>query len=326
MTRQILPASPSDATEAPVAPDVPEGPEVPEESFFSGDGVQTEIVAGHGFRTRFVADGFSERLSVLDYEGSIKPLVSYLLDAARARGLGKLFLKTRKDEWEAFISSGFVLEGIIKGFFRGEDAYAMARFLSTERRYSPQLEKENQIIEDLLFNPDRREARERAGRFRTETRNEDVELATPEDAEALARLYESVFDTYPTPLNRPEYVAASMHDGAIFNVVRCDGRIVSAASAAPDRDNANAEMTDCATLKEYRGRGMMRALLRSLEESLMHRSVGCLYSMARSTSYGMNLVFHSLGYHYQGRLINHCHIMGQFEDMNLWVKVPTPTR
>lgn len=117
---------------------------------------------------------------------------------------------------------------------------------------------------------------------------------------------------------------ASIHDGAIFKVIRRDGRIVSAASAAPDYDNANAEMTDCATLKEYRGHGMMQALLKTLEEDLQHRSVGCLYSMARSTSYGMNRVFHRLGYRYQGRLINHCHIMGQFEDMNLWVKSTIP--
>ncbi|MGE5585699.1 MAG: putative beta-lysine N-acetyltransferase [Bacillota bacterium] len=297
--------------------------EEPEESFFSGDSVQTQIAAGHGFRTRFVADGFSERLSVIEYEGAIKALVGYLLDAARARGFGKIFLKTRKDDWEAFISLGFVLEGIIKEFFRGEDAYAMARFLSAERRHSPQLEKENQIVEDLLFNPSLRKSHTSAACSDVQTDGADVDTAAVEDAEDLARLYGSVFDTYPTPLNRPEYVVASIHDGAIFKVIRRDGRIVSAASAAPDYDNSNAEMTDCATLKEYRGHGMMRALLKSLEETLRGRSVACLYSMARSTSYGMNRVFHRLGYHYQGRLINHCHIMGQFEDMNLWVKSAT---
>ncbi|MEW6226983.1 MAG: putative beta-lysine N-acetyltransferase [Bacillota bacterium] len=297
-----------------------------EESFFSGDNFETRVVVGEGFRVRFVADGFNDRLSVLDFEGEVKPMVGAILDAARARrGFGKIFLKTRRDNWESFISLGFVLEGIIKGFFRGEDAYAMARFLDAERRYSPQLEKENRIIEDLLFEIDARRKPETDPRPDGEAREYEAEPAKVEDADGLADLYESVFDTYPTPLNRPEYVAASMQHGAMFKLIRHDGRIVSAASAVVDYENANAEMTDCATLKAFRGRGMMRTLLRSLEQDLARRSIGCLYSIARSTSYGMNLVFHSLGYHYQGRLINHCHIMGQLEDMNLWVKNPLDT-
>lgn len=144
-------------------------------------------------------------------------------------------------------------------------------------------------------------------------------------AAILADLYERVSDAYPTSLNRPEYVAASMQHGAMFRLIRHNRRIVSAASAAVDYENANAEMTDCTTLKAFRGRGMMRTLLRSLEQDLAHHSTGCLYSMARSASYGMNLVFHTLGYHYQRRLIKHCHIMGQLEDMNLWVKNPLDT-
>ena len=35
----------------------------------------------------------------------------------------------------------------------------------------------------------------------------------------------------------------------------------------------------------------------------------------------MNIVFAKHDYVYGGRLINHCHICGQFENMNIWCKV-----
>jgi len=45
----------------------------------------------------------------------------------------------------------------------------------------------------------------------------------------------------------------------------------------------------------------------------------CLFSLARASSFGMNL-FRRLDYRYRGTLINNCHISGAYEDMNTWVK------
>ena len=97
---------------------------------------------------------------------------------------------------------------------------------------------------------------------------------------------------------------------------------MSAASAELNVQDFNAEITDCATDPAYRGKGLLRLLLMELEEELFRRQVYCLYSLARSLSFGMNAVLHQLGYLYSGRLTRNCKIGGDFEDMSLWVKNP----
>lgn len=79
-------------------------------------------------------------------------------------------------------------------------------------------------------------------------------------------------------------------------------------------------MTDCATIEEYRGHSLSERLLGILEHEVLKHGSFILYTLARAQSYGMNRVFYKLGYRYQGRLINNCHIACSFEDMNLWVR------
>ena len=103
------------------------------------------------------------------------------------------------------------------------------------------------------------------------------------------------------------------------------GRLVSAASAEVDFKHSNAELTDCATLKSHRGRGLMFHLLEKLCTDLDERGVMTPYTLARAASFGMNLVFYRLGFEFCGRLVNNCDIYGQFEDMNIWVRAPRRT-
>lgn len=107
---------------------------------------------------------------------------------------------------------------------------------------------------------------------------------------------------------------------SIFRLVRENGRLVSAASAEVSWANRHAEMTDCATLPDYRGEGLMAAIFKELGREMLRQGISCLYSLARAASPGMNAVLRRLGYPLRGRMVNNCHIMGQFEDMNLWVK------
>ncbi|BAU29927.1 N-acetyltransferase YodP [Aneurinibacillus soli] len=147
-----------------------------------------------------------------------------------------------------------------------------------------------------------------------------VRAACVADAAALAQLYGAVFQTYPTPMNESAYIRKVMEGGTIFYVAENAGRIVSAASAEVNRTYHNAEMTDCATYPEHRQYGLMRHLIRALEEDLRHHHLYCVYSLARSLSFGMNAVFHQLGYTYSGRMANNCNIYDKLEDMSLWVK------
>lgn len=111
-----------------------------------------------------------------------------------------------------------------------------------------------------------------------------------------------------------------MAEGTIYYGFYYDEEIVSAASAEVNSFYKNAELTDCATLQEHRKHGLMKILLEELEKELKSSGVYCVYSIARSLSFGMNAALHQLGYQYRGRLTNNCYIFDKLEDMNVWVK------
>ena len=139
---------------------------------------------------------------------------------------------------------------------------------------------------------------------------------------SLVALYRSIFKTYPSPLTHPDYIKQTMRRNMLYRaVIDGSGTVISAASAEVDEKHSNAELTDCATKPEMRGAGLMFHLVRALEGDLAKQHIKTGYSLARARSHGMNRVFYRLGYEYSGRLINNCDIHGQFEDMNIWVKL-----
>lgn len=146
--------------------------------------------------------------------------------------------------------------------------------------------------------------------------------ADTQDIHKLAKLYDTVFETYPTPMNEPDYIQKVMEEGTVFYAVEHDGHIVSAASAEINAPYGHAELTDCATLPSYRKLGFMHHLILALEKELQSMHIYVFYSLARALSYGMNQVFYQLGYTYTGRFQNNCYIFDKIEDMNLWVKTP----
>ena len=91
-------------------------------------------------------------------------------------------------------------------------------------------------------------------------------------------------------------------------------------SAEMDADARNAEMTDFATLPDYRGRGLATLLLEAMEAAMHDREMATAYTIARAPSFGMNITFARMGYRFAGRLINNTNIAGRFEDMNVWYK------
>jgi putative beta-lysine N-acetyltransferase len=87
-----------------------------------------------------------------------------------------------------------------------------------------------------------------------------------------------------------------------------------------DIENLNAEMTDCATYPEYRGKGILSNIINELELELKNRNFITLYSLSRAINIGINMVLCKHEYKYSGRLLKNCNICGAFEDMNIWTK------
>lgn len=145
-------------------------------------------------------------------------------------------------------------------------------------------------------------------------------LAQPDDAVEIAQLYGAVFDTYPFPIDQPQYILTTMNENVLYFSIRHEGKLVALASCEMDTEAQNVEMTDFATLSEYTGQGLASYLLNKMEREMQKRGFKTAYTIARAYSYGMNVTFAKRGYHYGGTLINNTNIGGQIESMNVWYR------
>ncbi len=257
-------------------------------------------------------DAYSRRIRVDDYAGSPEKIVP-IVDAALPDWTEKLIIKSRPDDVSHFESLGFRKEAFIAGYFAGVDMHFVCRYLNAERGVSMREADEAAILRSVLLLP------QQSTPFATP----NIEYAKAADAAGLADLYKTSFRIYPTPVNDPVYLRKTMEDGTVYVCIRDGNRIVSAASAEINLKYKNAELTDCASAEGYNGRGYMRGLLTELENHLLHQGFTCSYTIARSASFGMNKVFHQLGYTYGGRMTKNCMIFSGMEDMNVWYKYST---
>jgi putative beta-lysine N-acetyltransferase len=136
----------------------------------------------------------------------------------------------------------------------------------------------------------------------------------------MASLYRKTLETYPFPIHDPGYLARTMADNVVYFGVFGAGELVALSSAEKDAGASAAEMTDFATLPEYRGKGLSSCLLKQTEEAMKAEGIKTAYTIARAESYGMNIVFARCGYEYRGRLVNNTDIAGDIESMNIWYR------
>ncbi|MEZ4448739.1 MAG: putative beta-lysine N-acetyltransferase [Nannocystaceae bacterium] len=315
---------------APLVPDIKPTPtkartDLGVASLVLGEGVTVKAVGvvyglehtirGDAYEAVVFLDHYNQRLRVLEYRADdVEPMVMALRVLADANGFDKILVMASHDDWQAFLGSGYVLEAVLQYFHAGVDAFVVSKFRSQERLSSPNLMEETLLIERIM-------AERAIGRGRELPEGYAVRLAVRDDIPALLRLYRTIFESYPSPLVHASYLEHVFQRESIFAVcVDEGGEVVAAASAELTPSKRAAELTDCATSPAARGKGLMSRILAHLEGELCRREYLCAYTMARARSFGMNSVFHQLGYAYTGRLINNCDIYGAYEDMNIWVR------
>jgi putative beta-lysine N-acetyltransferase len=271
-------------------------------------------IHGDGYEATIFLDHYNRRIRVLSYEATnFEALVLRLRWLAEANGLDKIVCMATALDWLEFLRFGYVLEAVIKHFHRGEDAFVVSKFRSQERLTSVSLMDEILLIERIL-------AERPPWPQRPVPEGTTVRMASTGDIDVLVELYRSVFASYPSPLLHASYLRSVFDSDSLFAVAERKGQVIAAASAELHHHDRAAELTDCATRPDARGGGLMVHLLRRLEVELVARRYVCAYTMARARSFGMNRVFHRLGYAFMGRLVNNCDIYGAIEDMNIWVR------
>ncbi|MEW5821574.1 MAG: putative beta-lysine N-acetyltransferase [Cyanobacteriota bacterium] len=243
----------------------------------------------------------------------VSSIIDNLEDIVKQNAYTKIFAKINSKHKELFIKSGYELEAEVPGFYYGnETALFMGKYFSEQRKVFNDKDEINNIIELSL-------SKEKISKFSLENDFQVIQ-ASEQNAEEMAQVYKTVFETYPFPITKPEYLIETMNSHVDYFCILCNGRIVALSSSEMDLDKKNSEMTDFATLPEYRGKGLATGLLSLMESSAKAKGILTLYTIARANSPGMNITFAKLGYKIAGTLVNNTFICNSFESMNVWYK------
>ncbi len=216
---------------------------------------------------------------------------------------------TQDKSWK---EAGFRMEGVIRSFYADDsDAVLWARYSDQKRAVEPQENEHEKVLEiartkteAVLVVP---------GEFR-------MRRAVADDAEPISALLQDVFTEYPSETSAEHLAKHIATQRSVFHIVEAEDRtLVAAVSAELDVRRRNAEITDCVTRPDARGKGLSTAAVLALQKDLKSRyRIDHAYSLARAGEVGINCVFHRLGYEYTGRLVNNCRMPEGWESMNVW--------
>lgn len=248
------------------------------------------------------------------HRGDDRDIVPRLEELALSHGYSKIFAKVPARTLERFLAAGYEQEAAIPQYFPdGETACFLGKFMNAARRP----ERNPTLVREVLAAAESVEAVNRPAPLAA---GFSWRVAREEDIPEMAAVYRQVFATYPFPIFDPAFLRTAMYDQTIYFGVWHGADVVALSSAEMDPSSRSAEMTDFATLPEYRGHGLALYLLRRMEETVQALGIRTFYTIARAFSHGMNITFARNGYRFGGTLTNNTNISGNLESMNVWYK------
>lgn len=227
----------------------------------------------------------------------------------------KIFGKVSGKYEEELKKEGYLVEAEIKDFYKGgESCLFVGKFLNEERK----AEKDKNEVKDVLKKTRKKEVQEVLAPLPPFYKIRELFL---EDCVEMAEVYKNVFSSYPFPIFNPEYLKETMKDNIDYTGVFYKNKLISIASTEKYPESKSVEMTDFATLEEFRGNGLGLYLLKNMEDRIKKTGrYNILYTIARALSYGMNITFKKASYNFGGTLLNNTNISGKIESMNVWYK------
>lgn len=264
-------------------------------------------------RTKIYVDYTNKRVKIIDLNNISVQNLKRIIHFSSREHLGKITCNCDSENFEIFVEAGFSSEGKINGYFKGKDAFCMSYFISSDRKNCSNFSKKELLVKQCL--DVRNKFIHRGDKSIYCIRN-----ANEKDIKEMVKLFSAVFSTYPSPVYDEEFLKETMNEKVLYKIAVYNGKIIAIASADMDKENLNAEITDCATYPDYRGKGILSNIIYSLELDLKAKGFLTLYSLSRAINPGINIVLSKHNYNFAGRLVNNCNICGTFEDMNIWVK------
>jgi putative beta-lysine N-acetyltransferase len=250
------------------------------------------------------------KLSFDDIPDIIRPLD----ELAGKEGYTKICIKVPESAAPVFTAAGYCIEATVPFFFHGKESAAfMAKYFDPGRNQV----FDTQVTADVLS---------QAFGYAMKSYQPvlpagfSIVHAHTGDAKKIAALFDSLFETYPFPIYDPDFITSTMKAGILYFCIQQSKRITAVASCEINAEAQNAEMTDFATDRQFQGIGLAGCLLHAMENEVRKEGVELAYTIARATSYPINITFARAGYEYAGILPNNTNISGGMESMNVWYR------
>lgn len=256
----------------------------------------------------------NNRVFLLKYDPVDNQKVLPELDRlAKEGGYSKIVTKIHTDDLPDFILNGYKVEAFIPKYYNGKTDCVMAsKFTDKKRGKSPKklLKTFSGLIDSVN------------GNIKGISLNGfSIRKLEEADAVPVTKVLKRVFETYPFPVHKPEYILKTMRNrSAIYFGIWDNEKLIGVSTAETDFESENAEMTDFAVLPEYRGKKLAQHLLAFMEKEMKTAGIKTAYTIARLAEPGMNKTFLNAGYKYSGTLVNNTNISGSIESMNVFYK------
>lgn len=265
-------------------------------------------------KSRLSTDPAGKRVYLMYLHPDDLPVITgYLDDLCETFGLTKIFVKVKSRFTPEFYRSGYQMEALVPGYYNGlDDAFFMAKYFDEERRLPEK--KALRLFENMML------ASTKSNMLKQTKTSFDVIPLSENNADAIATVFKTVFETYPFPVFDPKFIIQTMQDDTRYYGIFKENELIAVSSAECDEKHLSSEMTDFAVLPTYRGKRFALILLDFMENDLRKLGYITLFTIARLHELSMNKTFLNAGYRFTGTLTRNTQIAGKIESMNVWYK------
>eukprot|EP01013_Petalomonas_cantuscygni_P044909 TRINITY_DN9554_c0_g1_i1.p1 TRINITY_DN9554_c0_g1~~TRINITY_DN9554_c0_g1_i1.p1 ORF type:complete len:284 (-),score=4.82 TRINITY_DN9554_c0_g1_i1:33-884(-) len=243
-------------------------------------------------------------------------LLQKMKDLAKKKRYEKILGKASEKGLNVLKSQGFIVEAKIPGLYNGSvDGYFLADYTNEKRHLN-----DERIMKTIATVKTIAEA---ANKPNTDSHflmpeNLDIKELSSADFPLLEELHQKAYKYHPHQIKDAAYFSKLKNLNHQFYGLFRNGELLVSAILAVNSSESNVEIVDFVTHPDYRGQNLSYFLVQDIKNKMDKLGCKTIYTMVRSTSYGLNITFSKLGFILAGTLINNCMVRDAMESMNVW--------
>lgn len=243
-------------------------------------------------------------------------LLQKMKDLAKKKRYEKILGKASEKGLNVLKSQGFIVEAKIPGLYNGSvDGYFLADYTNEKRHVN-----DEKIMKTIATVKTIAEA---ANKPNTDSHflmpeNLDIKELSSAEFPLLEELHQKAYKYHPHQIKDAAYFSKLKNLNHRFYGLFQNGELLVSAILAVNSSESNVEIVDFVTHPDYRGQNLSYFLVQDIKNKMDKLGCKTIYTMVRSTSYGLNITFSKHGFILAGTLINNCIVRDAMESMNVW--------